>query len=106
MQFFLDNAADVLDLIVYVSAFLYAPFSSTWRRAVLVPGLLAVGWSALRLTAIIRFGENSPPGIGFLIFPVMIIAFASAARLLKLVVFRIPLLAKWERQVRAHDARS
>jgi hypothetical protein len=89
MQCFLDNGADVLCGMVYLILFLYAPFSSTWQRAVLITGVFGAGWSMLRMVTIIWFGESTPPMIGFLIFPLIVVVSACMLRLVKLLVFRI-----------------
>jgi hypothetical protein len=84
----------------FASVFLYAPFANTWARAIIVPFLLTAVWGGIRMFSIIVFCENSPPLIGFLIAPFQGSIIAVVLRCGKLLLFKIPALADWERRMK------
>jgi hypothetical protein len=105
MQTIADNGADVLGVVMSAAMLLYAPFARTWIRAILVVFVLAFCWSLLRSVTIIAYREFMPPLMGFVVLPFFAVAYACAFRGVKLLLFKIPFLAKFESAIRARFTR-
>lgn len=102
LQHFLYYSAAVFGLLVGVSPFVYAPFAKTWMRALLVQFSLGFIWALIRLMSVICFNEESPPGIFFIIIPLEYLVYASIARGIKLLLFKLPMLKAIEEKLRLH----
>jgi hypothetical protein len=101
IQYYLPTT---LGLLMSVSLFVYAPFAKTWIRALAVQFLLGFCWAGTRLTSVIVFKEESPPGVFFIIVPLEYLVYASITRGLKLLLFRLPVLKAFEEKLRLRFA--
>jgi len=66
----------------------------------MVPAGFGLLWSALRVACILSFGEPQPPFVGYIIAPGICIIYASVIRGIKIVLFKIPMLKRFEEAVR------
>jgi hypothetical protein len=84
-----DLAYTALALAGNTSIFAYAPFAKSWKRALVVPSVLALAWSITRCQADVYYDEDAGPGIFYVIVPLEAVMFASIARTLKLFLFKM-----------------
>jgi hypothetical protein len=106
MQPFLWILADVVKYSAYVATAIYAPFAKTWARALVVPFILVFAWGVVREVSIVRFREDTPPGMYFLMLPFLYLVYASVMRGLKLLLFRLPVLKAFEQKIRSRFTRT
>jgi membrane protease YdiL (CAAX protease family) len=82
----------------------YAPFAKTWKRALLVQVCVAFAWAVTRMMAEIDFHEEALPGIVYVMSMIALVVLAALARFLKLALFRIPALKRFEENLRTRFA--
>jgi hypothetical protein len=87
-----------LTLLVALSILVYSPMAGSWKRALLVPAVLTLLWGGVRTVSIIAFREpEEPVPFGFIVAPFLAAFYAALVRSAKIVLFRIPLLSRWEK---------
>lgn len=79
---------------------IYAPFAKSWRRALLVQGLLVVAWAAVRFIAGAWFGDSAEPSWLYLLVLAEALCFAAVTRTLKILLFKLPALKALEARLR------
>ena len=102
----IDFSYTALAWMENVGLVLYAPFAKTWKRALVTQFALASAWSVTRMVADIQFDEDAGPGIVYVVIPLESVMLAAIARTLKLSLFRIPTLKRFEQRVRSPFARA
>lgn len=98
--------AAILGVLGSFTPLIYAPFASTWVRAIGVQALIGLMWAITRFLSIIFFNEESPPGIFFVIVPIESILGAIIGRVVKIILFKIPVLKAFEAKARKWLSRS
>jgi len=92
---------DILMIAAVASSFLYAPMANGWKRAVLIPFSLTFIWGLVRIVSIALFKEPSPPLMGFVVAPFIILICAIVVRGLKLLLCQLPFFRKVEESLRS-----
>jgi hypothetical protein len=105
MQTILDSAGDFIAIVAAAALILYAPFAKSWGRALGTVFLLWFLWSLWRMILIVTFREPTPPMIGFVLAPFVWVFYAAVLRAIKLLLFKIPSLARLEERVRGLSER-
>ena len=86
MQQLCSTIGDGLGIATLGAVILYAPFSKTYARSILVPFSLCVAWSLVRVLTIVIFKEPCPPLVGFAFIPFIYGACGAVLRLLRVIL--------------------
>jgi len=98
MHYLIDLVGNLLQEAIDLVVFVYVPFARSWRRAWICVLAVSCAWSAVRIVAITKFREEMPPMMGFFVFPLFAVAYAGIARMVKMLLFKIPFLSRLEQR--------